>query len=105
MTTPGGTALPREPTPPNGQARIVLVRLDARQKSAESIQPGCSQHIISTWKPKEEKPMTHHLLNELARRLPGAKVKSWSAQQMADLLYKTVPQVSTTGQELYITLA
>ena len=32
------------------------VEADPRQVAADSIQPGCSQHVLSQWQPKAAKP-------------------------------------------------
>ena len=65
----------------------------ARLNSAASIRPGCAQWVMASWKPKESKPMKQHLLDEMARRLPRSKCKTWDAQKLADLLHETEPKV------------
>lgn len=93
--------LPTPPTEPGAEVEEVQVvegptlepgdedaKLLARKIAAQSIAPGCSQHVLSTWSPKSEKPRTHDLRAEILNRDPSAKCKNWEAQKCADWLYQ-----------------
>ena len=97
----------RIPTPAEGERRVndprgtdALSAADidkrreaARRASAASIRPGCLQWVLTSWKPKETKPMKEHLHAEMLYRMPRFKGKTWEAQRLADVLHETEPKV------------
>ena len=53
------------------------VEADVRQIGADSIVPGCTQHVLSTWVPASSKPHMKHLKVSFEKRglLPGESKK------------------------------